>query len=161
MTDILSSIRTVKLYAWELALSKRLWSIRNTEELPELRRQGFLTALESGSGSLTPFLVAFVSFAFFAAFSGQSLTADIAFPALALFAVLQGPLQMIAPLFRLIVNIRVSLKRITALISAREVVPGDVERLMVEQGEGSAVVFAEASFAWYSLGPDVLTRVDL
>lgn len=104
--DVFASIRSIKLFAWEAAITARLAAVRS-EELHELRRRGFLIALavrsiasfartltilivtlQQGFSSLAPFLVAFASLASFAAFSGRTLTADIAFPAIALFAML-------------------------------------------------------------------------
>ncbi|KAL8278313.1 hypothetical protein RQP46_009205 [Phenoliferia psychrophenolica] len=125
MNDILAAMRTVKLYSWETPLAAKLSKIRNDEELLQLSRQGLWTSIESGFGNLAPFLVGFASFSSFAAFSGRDLTADIAFPSLALvcplfffpdgdpnlradrclqpciqFELLAGPIQMIVPLIR-------------------------------------------------------------
>ena len=159
MNDVLSAMRTVKLYGWERLLAAKLSRIRTEEELHQLARQGVFTSLESGFGNLAPFLVAFVSFASFSAFSGQNLTADIAFPSLALFELLADPIQMIIPLVRFVSYIGVSLERVRLLVSASKVMGDSVERLPA--GGPDAVVISNGSFGWVAGGSTVLDGVQL
>ncbi|KAL8278918.1 hypothetical protein RQP46_008587 [Phenoliferia psychrophenolica] len=157
--DIFSSIRSIKLYAWESAITSRLRSVRE-DELHEVRLRGFLLAVAAGFTSLAPFLVAFASLASFAAFSGRTLSSDIAFPSIALFALLRNPVQLITPLMRLIIDVNTSVERLETLLTARELKAGDVERRETAE-DGVAVRVASGSFGWAEEGAVVLHDIDL
>lgn len=160
MLMVFTHTGTIKLYGWEKPLAARLSDIRTNEELHQLSRHGLFTSLESGFGNLVPFIVAFASFASFSAFSGRPLTAEIAFPSLALFDLLANPIQMIVPLIRFVSYIGVSLERLRRLLVAREVLCDSVDRL--PGGEASeAVEIANASFGWTVGGEAQLSDVDI
>jgi hypothetical protein len=42
MSEILSNIRTIKLFAWENTFIRRVLDVRNTQELERLRKMGFV-----------------------------------------------------------------------------------------------------------------------
>jgi ATP-binding cassette subfamily C (CFTR/MRP) protein 1 len=110
ISDIMDSI---KLYAWEYSFIRRILEIRNNQELRTLKKIGILTVssklvLQSILGFLTnrqscnmalwtgiPLFVAFGSFATAAITSSRPLTADLIFPAISLFMLLQFPLAMV------------------------------------------------------------------
>ena len=62
-----------------------------------------------------PILVTLASFSAFVAL-GREMTADIAFPALALFNLLRQPLQMLPNYVNSLINARVSLGRMQAFL---------------------------------------------
>lgn len=96
MSDIISSMRTIKLYAWEDAMASR----------------HFILSVAAGVNQLVPFLIAFASFATFSFFSGRSLTPDVVFPCLRLFTMLRLPFYLITPLMTVFIDGFVSLKRL-------------------------------------------------
>lgn len=110
MSELLSNIKSIKLYAWEYAFLRKILTVRNEKELKMLRKIGiatvscilpcaslFLTKIQSLNMMLwtgIPLLVAFSSFAVAALTSSKPLTSDVIFPAISLFMLLQFPLAM-------------------------------------------------------------------
>ena len=80
INEILTSIKSIKLFAWETPMLRKLSEARNNKELANLKRirgvgQGVLFIW-----NIIPFLVSFTSFATFALTQKQALTSDIVFP---------------------------------------------------------------------------------
>ncbi|EJD44880.1 metal resistance protein ycf1 [Auricularia subglabra TFB-10046 SS5] len=119
MTEILGNIKSIKLYAWEPAFIRRVLHIRNERELAMLRRIGVLNVLSGALWAGVPLLVAFASFAV-AARTGTVLTADIIFPAIALFMLLQFPLAMFSMITSSVVEALVSVRRLKSFLRAGE-----------------------------------------
>ena len=93
MNELLNGIRLLKLFAWERPFADKITETRE-EELKTLRTYMLLGTITSFFWSSTPLLVSIVSFAIFA-WSGHTLTAEIAFTALALFNILRFPMQVL------------------------------------------------------------------
>ncbi|KLO11533.1 metal resistance protein YCF1 [Schizopora paradoxa] len=120
MSELLNNIKSVKLYAWENAFSRRILHVRNNKELRMLRKIGITTSLNMALWTGIPLLVAFSSFATAAAISDKPLTSDVIFPAISLFMLLQFPLAMFAMVTSNIIEAIVSIKRLTKFLSADE-----------------------------------------
>ena len=102
---------SIKLYAWEFSFMRKILDTRNNQELKMLRKIGILmvrivakihTIAYKKTKSFNialwtgiPLVVAFSSFAVAAITSSRPLTADIIFPAISLFMLLQFPLAMV------------------------------------------------------------------
>jgi hypothetical protein len=95
MNEILSNIKSIKLYAWEPPFMKRLRHVRNDLELATLRKMGAMSALSNMTWASAPFLVSCSTFAIFALTMEQPLTTEIVWPALALFNLLAFPLAVL------------------------------------------------------------------
>jgi len=93
-----------------------------------------------------PILVSLFSFAIYTA-AGGSLTAEIAFPALALFDVLQFPLSFLPRVIGAVIASKVSLNRIGEFLSGDE-----LDAMAVEDDFtiDNAIEVHDASFAWKS-----------
>ena len=92
--EALSGMRILKLNAWGQAFSERIKSIRDTE-MGHLWNYTFMTLLGALSWSSAPVLVSSFTFAAFALFGNEDLTATRAFTALSLINLLQFPLFML------------------------------------------------------------------
>ena len=92
--EALSGMRILKLNAWGQAFSERIKSIRDTE-MGHLWNYTFMTLLGALSWSSAPVLVSSFTFAAFALFGDEELTATRAFTALSLINLLQFPLFML------------------------------------------------------------------
>jgi ATP-binding cassette, subfamily C (CFTR/MRP), member 1 len=95
MNEILTNIKSLKLYAWEPPFMKRLRHIRNDLELHTLRKMGSMAALSNMTWTSAPFLVSCSTFAIFVLTMDQPLTTEIVWPALALFNLLAFPLAVL------------------------------------------------------------------
>ncbi|KIJ59434.1 hypothetical protein HYDPIDRAFT_118534 [Hydnomerulius pinastri MD-312] len=120
MSELLANIKSIKLYAWEYAFIRRVLHVRNDMELKLLKKIGIVTALNTTLWGGIPVIVAFSSFASAAVFSSTPLTADVIFPAISLFMLLQFPLAMFSQVTSNIIEALVSVKRLSEFLHAEE-----------------------------------------
>ncbi|CAO1628044.1 unnamed protein product [Parajaminaea phylloscopi] len=120
MNEILTNIKSIKLFAWEEAFTEKLFEVRNGEELKLLKWAGAINACFNFFWSAIPFFVSLATFITYSATSEQPLTADIIFPALTLYQLLQFPLTMFAGIFAAWIQAVVSGRRLSDFLDARE-----------------------------------------
>lgn len=177
MNEILTNIKTIKLFAWEEAFSAKLYKVRNDEELSLLKTAGGVNAFFNFFWSTIPFFVSLATFIVYSATNEQPLTADIIFPALSLYALLSFPLAMLAGVVAAIIQALVSARRLSHFLDAGELDPharkiilpaSPVDPLLPDsQGDqanatGPAVELNNAEFKWSRTQPvPTLTDLDL
>ncbi|WFD30029.1 hypothetical protein MSPP1_001042 [Malassezia sp. CBS 17886] len=177
MNEIIVNIKSIKLFAWEPAFTRRLLGVRNGEELPLLRRMGIANSGFNFFWMAIPFFVSLATFVTFSMSSSTPLTADIVFPALSLYQLLNFPLTMLAGIVSMLLQTQVSATRLAHFLDAPELdedarvllgagggggAAAPLERGAAEQSNGDSppakdpappcdyVVMRDASFAWTS-----------
>ncbi|KAK9475108.1 P-loop containing nucleoside triphosphate hydrolase protein [Dipodascopsis tothii] len=156
--EILVSIKSIKLYAWEQAFIDRLREIRNNAELVNLRKKGFLQALINFMSACTPFMVSCSTFAFFVWTSPAPLTIDIVFPAVSLFGLLTDALTNLRQAVTQWFESAVSTQRLHEFLLEPELQDDAVARADVPAPYSDAaprpadvaVAVADGTFAWSS-----------
>ncbi|KAL0953356.1 hypothetical protein HGRIS_004594 [Hohenbuehelia grisea] len=151
MSELLANIKSIKLYAWENAFKQKVLHVRNDQELKMLRKIGIATSLNTTLWSGIPLLVAFSSFATAAVFMDKPLTADIIFPAMSLFMLLQFPLAMFAQVTSNIIEAIVSVKRLSEFLSAQEL-QADARKIHLSQNlqQGDEVLAVHNGEFWWA-----------
>ncbi|KAJ7767456.1 multidrug resistance-associated ABC transporter [Mycena maculata] len=152
MSELLSNIKSIKLYGWELAFLRKIFTVRNDKELRMLRKMGLLNSFNMTLWSGIPLLVAFASFATAAKTSDKPLTSDIIFPSISLFLLLQFPLAMFSQVISNIIEALVSVKRLSAFFRAEELQPDArqvIQKPDLQLGD-EVLVITEADFRWTS-----------
>ncbi|KAI9002882.1 ATP-binding cassette transporter 1 [Hyaloraphidium curvatum] len=160
MDEVLGSIRTIKLYAWEPNFRERIDAVRE-RELSNTRRYAMLGALQSGIYAATPFLVAFSTFCVHALARSQvPLTSSRIFVSLALFNLLQFPLSMLPSVISSTVEASVAFERLHGFLTSEELDPAAVTLEPYPKGaedetaaNGTSldlVVVRNGSFRWAS-----------
>lgn len=149
MTEILNSIKSIKLYAWGTAFMNRLNHIRNDLELNTLRKIGATQSVANFTWQSTPFLVSCSTFTVFVLTDDRPLTTEIVFPALTLFNLLTFPLAILPVVITSIIEASVAAKRLTDYFTAEELQPDAVtyEEPVTHIGDES-VRIRDASFTW-------------
>ncbi|KAG8854878.1 hypothetical protein FRB96_007278 [Tulasnella sp. 330] len=149
MSELLSNIKSIKLYSWEEAFKKMVSAVRDAE-LRKLKTIGVTTALNMVLWSTIPLLVAFATFAVTAYASSKELTADVIFPAIALFNLLGFPLAMFAHIVASWVQASVSVKRLAEFLSNSELQPDAVQITNnVDLSPGDTVLsIRDGTFKW-------------
>lgn len=152
MSELLSNIKSVKLYAWEPVFLEKILNVRNDKELMMLKKIGIATALNTTLWTGIPLLVAFSSFAVAAAVGTSSLTSAVIFPAISLFVLLQFPLAMFSQVTSNIIEAIVSVKRLKNFLDAEEL-QEDARQLLLSPPGGSkkgdlAASIVDAEFTW-------------
>lgn len=89
-------------------------------ELDTLKKIGVFSAVQDFTWNSIPFLVSLSTFAVYVCISDQPLTSDIAFVAIALFSLLQFPLNVFPNVISSLIEASVSLYRIEKYLSAPE-----------------------------------------
>ena len=92
-SEVLGGIKAVKIYGWEAAYTLRIEALRE-EELRRARRGALVGVANTLMFTGAPILISLSAFAAFALSGRRQLTADVAFPALALFNLLRFPIIM-------------------------------------------------------------------
>ncbi|KAK9489413.1 P-loop containing nucleoside triphosphate hydrolase protein [Lipomyces doorenjongii] len=147
--EILASIKSIKLYAWEEAFIARLNAIRNDQELANLRKKGVYSAIANFVGSCAPFFVSCSTFAIFVWTAGRPLSTDIVFPALTLFNLLSNPLTPIPQVIAKFVEANVSATPLRDFLVASELQPDAVTHLdAATESDQSAVTITSGTFLW-------------
>lgn len=149
MSEILNSIKSIKLYSWENPMLERLKSIRNGKELLVLRNLGILSAFINGIWDSIPFAVAVASFICSGVFGNTVLTPDVIFPAITIFDLLTEPIIVLPSILSRISESKVAIDRLINLFVMEELEVEGLERTYrpLKKGE-EAVTLKNASFLW-------------
>ncbi|KAL4067103.1 P-loop containing nucleoside triphosphate hydrolase protein [Scleroderma yunnanense] len=129
MSELLANIKSIKLYAWEYAFMRRIFHVRNDLELKMLKKIGIVTAMSTTLWSGIPLLVGFSSLACASVFSAKPLTADVIFPAISLFMLLQFPLAMFGMVTSSVIEAVVSVTRLSDFLHAEELRQDAIKRI--------------------------------
>ncbi|OBA22056.1 P-loop containing nucleoside triphosphate hydrolase protein [Metschnikowia bicuspidata var. bicuspidata NRRL YB-4993] len=144
--EILVSMKSIKLYSWEMPMLKRLFEARNEKELKNSKKIRIVNQCGSLIWTTMPFLVSFLTFAIFALVENRPLTSEIVFPGLTLLNILSRPILLFPSVITYITEATVALERISAFLSAPEVDPNLIE---VGSGEGrESLNIKNTSFLW-------------
>ncbi|CAE6434162.1 unnamed protein product [Rhizoctonia solani] len=163
MSELLNNIKSIKLYAWEDSFIRRILTVRNEQELKMLRKIGVTTAVSTTLWSGIPLLVAFGSFATAAYTSDKPLTADVIFPCISLFNLLQFPLAMFASITSQLVEAAVAVTRIRKFLLSEELQADARIVDLREVAEGDTVLEVKgADFKWSKTAEvPILEQIDL
>ncbi|KAJ6497379.1 ABC transporter transmembrane region-domain-containing protein [Mycena sanguinolenta] len=152
MSELLSNIKSIKLYAWESTFIRKIFAVRNDKELRMLRNIGLVNSFNNTLWTGIPLLVAFSSFATAAWTSSRPLTSDVIFPAISLFMLLQFPLAVFSQVISSIIEASVSVKRLSSFFQASELQPDAREIIQkpdLQRGD-EVLIIKDADFRWDS-----------
>ena len=146
MNEVLNGIKVLKLYAWEPSFIKKLSDIRQ-DEMKVLRKQLYMFAGIHFSFSCAPVFVAVAAFAAFILSDPDNniLTAEKAFVSLSLFNIIRFPMNMLPHMISFLVQISVSIKRISAFLKRDEIPEGRISRRLPP---GLSVRVRNGTFSW-------------
>eukprot|EP01128_Nolandella_sp_AFSM9_P006332 TRINITY_DN3225_c5_g1_i1.p1 TRINITY_DN3225_c5_g1~~TRINITY_DN3225_c5_g1_i1.p1 ORF type:complete len:1698 (-),score=443.16 TRINITY_DN3225_c5_g1_i1:254-4717(-) len=156
INEVLQGIRVIKFFAWETSFMQKVGVIRDSE-LATLLKSWLLRTSVTFFWSFTPLLVSVVSFTFFVAVADQTLTAEVAFTALALFNVIRFPLNMLPMIITSVVEARVSLKRLLEFLKLSEL---DSDAVIEDKVMDSAISVSGGTFTWGD-GNAVLSDINI
>ncbi|KAG2450119.1 hypothetical protein HYH02_000222 [Chlamydomonas schloesseri] len=117
-SEVITGIKAIKLYAWEGPYVDRIMGLRDNE-LRQIRKTQALSMFNTAMFMSGPVLVGLAAFGTYAGL-GYSLTAAVAFPALALFNLLRFPIIMLPSQIMSLIQARVGLQRIQKFMEADE-----------------------------------------
>lgn len=161
--ELLSNIKSIKLYAWELPFTAKLNYVRLELEIAALKSVVLFQSFTSFLWAFAPFLVSLSTFVLYTVLNKDTpLTADKIFPAIALFNLLNFPLAMFPQFMSGLIEANVASGRITEFLQCEELQKGSVSRLPRQTELGQVAVKLEnASFAWSKGSEPMLKGINL
>lgn len=143
--EILSGIKVLKLYAWELSFYEILNKIR-TGELKVLLKQGIYQVIIMFSWAAASFLVGTASIITFILISDEnSLDPAKAFVSLTLFNIIRFPLVMLPQIITSLIQANVSMTRIRKYLLRDEI---DYSQISHVPSKKHAVKFENVDLGW-------------
>ncbi|CAF0716991.1 unnamed protein product, partial [Brachionus calyciflorus] len=150
MNEILSGIRVIKFYGWEISFEKMVKKVRSSE-LMNLVKAAVLSTLSGFTWSCAPFVVAAVSFlAYILIDENNNLDPNTAFVSLTLFNMLRFPLNFIPYIIQGLVQLNVSLSRIRKFLLRDEIKEEDISH---KNQDECAVKVDNVTFGWSKIQP--------
>lgn len=143
-SELISSIRSIKLYAWEKPLMARLRDVRNNEELRNFQKIKIANRIGNLIWYFFSMMVSFTTLAVFTIFEAVPLTPDLVFPALTLLGKLALPLSQLPKFFEAYIEASLAIDRLSAFLDAPEV---DSVSRIVGPAE-HAITVDDATFRW-------------
>ncbi|SCU77718.1 LAFA_0A03048g1_1 [Lachancea sp. 'fantastica'] len=120
VTEILNSVKTVKLYAWEKPMLEKLDHVRNDQELKSAKVIAIFTNLIVLAWNCVPILVASSTFLIYALTMDKPLSPEIVFPSLSLFDILNDCIYTIPRSITNFIETGVSVGRLKDFFLATE-----------------------------------------
>ncbi|KAK7428905.1 ATP-binding cassette glutathione S-conjugate transporter ycf1 [Neonectria magnoliae] len=149
INEIITNMKSIKLYAWGSAFMNKLNYVRNEQELKNLRKIGATQAFANFTWTTAPFFVSCSTFTVFVLTQDRPLSTEIVFPALALFNLLTFPLAVLPMVITAIVEASVAVGRLTGFLTAEELQPNaiTINPAPEELGE-ETVIIRDGTFSW-------------
>ena len=145
VNEILSGMKVLKFYGWELSFMDLVNKIRKTE-LKQLRRQSLLSIVTTFLWGCSPLLITIISFGTFILLNeSEKFTVNVAFVSISLFNILRFPLSILPGIIAALINANVSLKRIETHLLRDEINESDIS---YEPMADVAIRASGASFGW-------------
>lgn len=160
LNEILSGIKVLKLYGWELSFIDQIKKIRG-REVASLRSQSYYMSIITFTLSCGPVFVAVFSFLTYILISEENnLDPSKAFVSLSLFNLIRLPLTFLPLMLTFGTMFVVSMRRIADYINSDE---SDLESVTRERDDsGPAIEIKNATFSWTrEFGEVNLDNIDL
>ncbi|KAG0230887.1 Multidrug resistance-associated protein 1 [Actinomortierella wolfii] len=154
ITEVLSSIKVVKLYGWEEAYLARIRSIRESE-LGILMYLGYFFAIMSLIFISAPSILSLITFGFYALWGGPGrtpgvFTPKIVFVSLTIFNMLRNPISNLSHATTCTIDIIIAMKRVQRFLLREELDPQQINRIEALPSEGTPMIsIRQATFSWH------------
>lgn len=147
ISEVLSGIQVIKLYAWEPSFLQQIKQIRD-EEVTILRKRAFCQCGIQFVMDSVPFMVSVAAFFTFVWLNGGVLDPKKAFTSVTLFTLLTDPICDFPSSISALVDARVSFQRVNNFLNAEEIHPDATQFLPKGDPDEPAVEITDGTFAW-------------
>lgn len=160
-SEILSGIKSIKLYSWERPMLKKLDAVRNKKELVNAKKMGIYNAGSTFLWDCIPFCISVAVYSFYSVVSKKPLVPSVIFPALSLFDLLAQPIVMLPGIFSNMAEAKVALKRLGKFFIMEEMDQDIVLRFNKPlKLSDVSVLIKDASFVWSSKKTTEVSELD-
>ncbi|KAG0012452.1 Multidrug resistance-associated protein 1, partial [Entomortierella chlamydospora] len=153
-TDVLASMKIIKLYGWSAAFMARILAVRQNE-LEALRKMGVIQAFMSIIFISSSLIISLVTFSVYALWGGPNftpgqLTPQTVFVSMTLFAMLKGPIASLSDATTSTIGVLVATKRIQNFLLKEEVNDKDILRFdsLSRDPLEPVISIKDATFSW-------------
>jgi ABC-type multidrug transport system fused ATPase/permease subunit len=143
VNEVLQGIRLIKYFAWEKRFEQHVDAARQLE-LNALRWGGKIRACMTFLFIVSPILVSLTIFSVYTLI-GRTLTAEVAFPTLALINILRFPVNILPTVISSVVESRVAIGRFQILFSSADLDVSSVQSNLISP---NAIVVNDGTFEW-------------
>merc|ERR1719199_1857472 len=144
VSELLHSIKVIKMFAWERPLADRIAKDR-AHEVDRLKRYGYMSSVQSIFWNSAPVTVSMATFGAYAAM-GNTLDMHIVLPALAIINIMSFPLFVFPLLISAVISGRVALNRLNDFMALPELDTSHITPLSDSSPIGAALV--DATLGW-------------
>jgi len=147
MNEILSGIKVLKLYAWEMPFMKRILEKRQ-KELDIIKKYCILNSFNNFTYACSPILITMGAFTTFATINDGAnvLTPTKIFVSIAYFNLMRIPLMLFPLTLREVIKTYVSLNRITDFLNAEELDPASISDQT--ENDSNSIEINSVTMAW-------------
>lgn len=150
-TEIISSMKSIKLYAWEKPMLDRLDHVRNDLEIENYKKIGVVSNLIYFAWNCVPLMVSCSTFGLFSYSNKRPLSPEVVFPALSLFNILNDAIYSLPNIINSVIETRVSMNRLTDFLMSDELDDSFLEVEETPKDKTIPVVeIKNATFLWKS-----------
>lgn len=146
--ELLHNIRTIKYCALEVPFKERVLE-RRGPEIKRMRSRFIWWSISMILFYSLPFIMTVLTFFCYTIVLGNNLGTSVAFPSLAVFAVLRIPLNRMADSITFLLQAHVSLLRISEFLKERET----GKYIQLSRSDTSFIGFDDATLAWPASRP--------
>ncbi|KAG0263816.1 Multidrug resistance-associated protein 1 [Mortierella polycephala] len=153
-TEVLASMKIVKLYGWSAAFQKRILEFRQ-KELSALQRIGVVHAFMSIVFISSSLIISLVTFGVFALWGGPNftpgkLTPQTVFVSMTLFSMLKGPISSLSDATTSTISVVVATRRLQGFLLREEVNEKDIQRFNrpPSNPQDPSISIVDATFSW-------------
>ncbi|KAG0220916.1 hypothetical protein BGX31_010388, partial [Mortierella sp. GBA43] len=153
-TDILASMKIIKLYAWGKAFSDRILAVRQ-KELQALKSIGIVQSFMSIVFISSSLVISLITFGVYALWGGPNftpgkLTPQTVFVSMTLFAMLKSPISSLSDATTSTINALVSTRRIEVFLLREEINDKDIIRFdrLPRDPQEPVISIRHATFSW-------------
>ncbi|KAG0199404.1 Multidrug resistance-associated protein 1 [Mortierella sp. GBA30] len=153
-TEVLASMKIVKLYGWSSAFLKRILDIRKME-LKALKKIGIAQAFMSIVFISSSLIISLITFGVYALWGGPgltpgALTPQTVFVSMALFAMLKNPISSLSDATTSTISLVVATRRIQEFLLLEEVNESEILRFdsLPRDPLEPVVSIKDATFSW-------------
>ena len=161
MNEIITGMKVLKLYAWEIPFKQRIIKIRDVE-IAMIKKMAYYFGILTSSFTITPVIVILLSFGAYVAIDPTKnvLTAEKVFVCVSLMNIIRLPLIMFPYALTECVKLVLSLKRIEKFLNAEELKEDFFLEYKSNNNSNNNIEIRNAHYTWGD-GKDTPTIKDV
>ncbi|KAG1678463.1 Multidrug resistance-associated protein 1 [Nymphon striatum] len=157
LSEVLSGMKVLKLYAWELPFEELIMKLRE-KEVTSLKKSLMVELAIVNAFIIAPSVVSLLTFTAFVYGTNEVLTPNIAFVSMSLFDILRMPLDELPFVVGELIKSAASFRRISNFIQCEEIGENIVNR---DEASSNALTIENGVFTWEKSSDVCLSDINM